>query len=75
MTHLRLLLACILVLAAATAAAQTAITYQGQLKRSGLPLTGMADMRFKRFESLTGNDPVASPITRNDVPVEDGFER
>ena len=49
------------------------ITYQGQLKQSGVPLTGTPNMSFELFDNLTGGNSVAGPIAISNVPVEDGL--
>ena len=55
------------------AAQQSGITYQGQLQQAGTPFTGLADLEFSLYDALTDGNPVAGPITRTDVPVEDGL--
>ena len=64
---------CLLLLAAASAMAQPPITYQGQLKRSGTPYTGMADLQFRLYDRLSGGSQVGPTLVRNDWPVEDGL--
>lgn len=68
-------LACaiLVVLTALPALAQQPITYQGQLRQSGSPFTGLADMQFRLFDSLSGGSPVGATLARVDVPVEDGL--
>lgn len=52
---------------------QTAITYQGQLQQAGEPFTGLADLEFALYDSLTAGTLVAGPVSRTGVPVEDGL--
>ena len=68
-----LLLAIVLVLPGAGLLAQTAITYQGQLKHSGAPFTGTANLEFRLFNQLSGGSQVGTTQTRNSWPVEDGL--
>ncbi len=49
------------------------ITYQGQLKQSGTPVTDNVTMSFQLYDSLTGGTSLAGPQTITDVPVEDGL--
>ncbi|SRR6056297_1425006 len=58
---------------ASTASGQQPITYQGQLKQSGTPFTGLADLEFRLYDSLAGGAQVGSAIARNAWPVEDGL--
>ncbi len=68
--HLSILLA--MVLAASVANAQP-ITYQGQLKQSGQPFTGLVDMNFALYAGLADPTPLAGPINISNVPVEEGL--
>lgn len=66
--------AILLVLAASWLHAQdTTISYQGQLKRSGSPFTGQADMSFQLYDALIGGQAVGPGLARSGVPVEDGI--
>ena len=57
-----------------TAVAQdSTITYQGQLQQSGEPFTGLADMEFRLFDSLSAGGLVSGPLVVNEVPVEEGL--
>lgn len=58
---------------ASVAAADTTITYQGQLRQSGIPFTGTVDLEFELFDQLSGGAPVAPVVTRDEWPVEDGL--
>ncbi|HKL50716.1 MAG TPA: hypothetical protein VJ908_06075, partial [Wenzhouxiangellaceae bacterium] len=58
---------------ASPAAAQQSITYQAQLKQSGAPFTGMADLEFRLYDSLVGGTQVGGAIARIDWPVEEGL--
>lgn len=70
---LRLACAALLLIAALPALAQQPITYQGQLRQSGTPFTGLADMEFRLYDALSGGSQVGSVLLRADVPVEDGL--
>ena len=64
----------LLILALQPAAAQdTTITYQGQLRQSATPFTGMADLEFRLFDALSGGSQIGSMQTRDDWPIEDGL--
>ena len=64
----------VLLLLQQTAVAQdTTITYQGQLRQSATPFTGMADLEFRLFDALTSGSQIGSTQTRDDWPVEDGL--
>ncbi len=54
-------------------AQDTTISYQGQLKQSGTPFTGQADLRFELYDGLVGGAQIGSTQTRLSVPVEDGI--
>lgn len=56
-------------LSATTYGQPTSFTYQGQLKQEGLPLNGLADMRFSLYNSSSGGSPVAGPIVLNGSPL------
>jgi hypothetical protein len=52
----------------------TAITYQGQLKQRGVPLSETVDIRFSLFDADVSTEPVAGPIvfdgqSTNPLPV------
>ena len=49
-----------------------AFTYQGQLKRSGKPVTGDCDVAFRLYDQETLGSEVGSPITAA-VPIIDGL--
>jgi len=59
--------------AAPLPAQETAITYQGQLRESGEPVTDTVDLRFELFDALSGGDTIAGPLQFLDWPVEDGL--
>ena len=40
-----------------TAAAETAFTYQGQLKQDGVPITGSADLEFRLWDEAGSGEP------------------
>ena len=47
-------------------------TYQGRLQDNGTPANGLYDLKFQLFDSPSGSS-FSTPITRDDVPVEDGI--
>jgi len=51
----------------------TSFTYQGQLRQSGEPFIGMADLEFRLYDQLSGGTQIGSAQSLNDVPVEDGL--
>lgn len=53
----------------------TAFTYQGQLKRNGMPLNGedAADMRFTLYDASTAGNIIAGPVTIEGVDFVDGL--
>ena len=50
----------------------TAFTYQGQLKDSGLPATGVYDFEFKLFDAFSGGAQVGATFLAGDVAVSQG---
>ena len=75
MNHCRQLLAwlAVILLSASLMAQTTTLTYQGQLRQSGTPFTGTANLEFRLFDQLIGGGQVAGPQTRLNWPVEDGL--
>lgn len=68
------LLVCALTLASGLAVAGTStFTYQGTLTISGAPANGDFDMRFSLFDSPTGVNPVAGPLTIAPVRITNGL--
>ena len=51
----------------------SSFSYQGQLRQSGEPFTGMADLEFRMYDQLSGGSQIGSPQSLNAVPVEDGL--
>jgi hypothetical protein len=51
----------------------TAITYQGQLKQSGVPYGGTADLIFTLYPAASGGAVVAGPVTLTNVSVVNGL--
>ena len=53
----------------------TAITYQGQLKESGVPATGSYDFIFTLYDNPNAGSPVGDPcsISEPNVPVTNGL--
>ena len=54
-------------------AQSSALTYQGQLRDGGAPVTGNVNLEFRLFDQLIAGNEVASPQTRLNWPVEDGL--
>ncbi|MEZ6244060.1 MAG: hypothetical protein R3B57_13580 [Phycisphaerales bacterium] len=66
-----LMIAVLLAVAARThAQTDTAFTYQGELRKSGEPVNGTADLRFQLY--ITGGGSIGLPQTLTNVPVTDG---
>jgi hypothetical protein len=66
----------ILFVAALPALAQdSALTYQGQLRDAGTPVTDTVNLRFQLYDALAGGNPVGSQDSHLGVPVEDGLFR
>jgi len=64
----------LLALALQPAAAQdSTITYQGQLRLSAAPFTGLADLEFRLFDAVSGGSQIGATQTRDDWPIEDGL--
>src|SRR5262245_57675597 len=51
----------------------SAFTYQGQLKQSGAPFTGTADLECKLFTALTGGAQVGSTLPVSNLAVTNGL--
>ena len=51
----------------------TAITYQGQLKHSGVPYAGSADLIFTLYDDVAVGNVVAGPLTLTNVSVVSGL--
>jgi len=62
-----------LMLGPATSLAQQSITYQGQLRSSGAPFTGLVDLEFRLFDHISGGNQIGTLKTCPDCPVEDGL--
>lgn len=64
-----------LLLVAASATAQpldTTFTYQGELRTSGSPATGMHDLRFRLYDAPAGGSQVGLTLCADDVAVTEG---
>jgi hypothetical protein len=70
---LRLLVPALLLVATTAATQDSTLTYQGQLRDAGQPVTGTVNLEFRLFDQLTGGSEVASPQSRLNWPVEDGL--
>ncbi len=68
-----IILCWILLLAPVGAVLAEPITYQGQLKQSGTPYTGLANLEFRLFDALTGGNQFGPALMRPNTPVEDGL--
>lgn len=73
MTSNLILLAVFAVTPAITLAQSTAFTYQGRLNHAGSPATGLYEMGFALYDSVTNGSLVASPISFAPVPVTNGL--
>jgi hypothetical protein len=51
----------------------TAFTYQGQLQKSGVPVTGSNDFRFSLFDSVTAGSQIGSTVSLPGVGVVNGI--
>ncbi len=72
-----ILFACVLVTGAASSApAQTAVgsalTYQGELRQSGSPVSGTADLRFRLYTAETSGSQVGSEVAVNNAALTAG---
>ncbi len=68
----KLLCACAMFVLSAPAVAQTAITYQGELRSAGVPVTGVYDFRFSLFDSAEFGALVGPTLCFDDVSVTEG---
>jgi hypothetical protein len=51
----------------------TSFTYQGQLKTSGAPATGVFDMQFRLFDAAQGGSQIGATFIANNVAVAAGY--
>lgn len=51
----------------------TAITYQGQLKQAGTPVSGLVDLRFSLWTHASAGDLVAGPLPFASVQTDNGL--
>lgn len=51
----------------------TAFTYQGQLKQSGAPYNGEADLAFSLYDAAAGGNITGGPVWIDDVNVVNGL--
>ena len=50
----------------------TSFTYQGELRQSGEPVTGQADMMFRLFDAETDGSQVGDTVGLSYIPVDNG---
>jgi len=58
---------------ATTAAMGTAFTYQGQLRKSGAPVTAMCNFQFSLFDAASGGAQIGATQTKSGVSVSNGL--
>lgn len=51
----------------------TDFTYQGQLKRAGMPAVSTADIQFSLFDAVTGGSQVGSTVSKANVHIVNGL--
>ena len=68
-----IVLCCVLMLSFSTLAQSSSFTYQGQLRLTGEPFTGLADLEFRLFDQSIGGAQIGNVQALNGVPVEDGL--
>ena len=54
-------------------AQDTTFTYQGQLRQTGQPFTGIADLEFALYDALTDGSEIGLVQSLTGVPIEDGL--
>src|SRR6056297_656716 len=54
-------------------AQQSSITYQGQLRSSGAPYTGLADLEFRLFDQRSSGNQVGPTEVCSNCPVDEGL--
>lgn len=59
--------------AALHAAVAAPITYQGQLRQAGGPVTGIVDMEFQLYDAPEGGNPEGAAVSVAGVPVDGGL--
>ncbi len=68
--------AAVVMILASGASAQTplgsAFTYQGELRQSGAPATGAADLRFRLYTAQTAGSQVGNEVAVNGAPLSAG---
>ena len=57
---------------AGLAAAQTAITYQGELRSAGQPANGAYDLRFRLFDEANAGNQVGVTLCADNIAVQNG---
>ncbi|HEY9171169.1 MAG TPA: FG-GAP repeat protein, partial [Verrucomicrobiae bacterium] len=68
-----LLLLATLISRLSSVAQSTAFTYQGRLRDSGTPATGICDLRFTIYDAASGGNQVGSTVTADDVALTNGL--
>jgi hypothetical protein len=58
---------------ATTAVMGTAFTYQGQLRKSGAPVTGSCNFQFRLFDAASGGAQIGATQTKSGVSVSNGL--
>jgi len=72
MRHVERMLLAFALMGAPALHASTAITYQGELRNAGTPVTANYDFRFVLYDADVGGSQLGSIVTQNAVPVSAG---
>lgn len=59
--------------ASSSFAQQNSITYQGQLRSSGTPFTGLADLEFRLFDQLSAGRQIGPTEVCLNCPIDEGL--
>ena len=57
---------------AGSAVAQTAVTYQGELRSAGVPASGAYDLRFRLYDDALAGNQVGVTLCADNVAVQNG---
>lgn len=71
--RISLLMLCCATVASAQTPLGTAFTYQGQLRKSGLPVTSTADFQFTLWDALEAGNPVGTTVAIDGKSVVNGL--